>query len=587
LVEHANAGPSGWERPDAPLGTLIYRAGLVAKERLEEALAEGQRTGRRLGEVLLQKGWIDEKDLTRLLAGQRGLAFVSLRGRGFDAGVARLLPERVARTYNAMPIEIEDDELLVAVGDPTDDDAIAELRSALARDFELVVAVPTEIRGALDTVYAARAALDAAAPAAPAPAPAFESGLRLAAPAPVPLPEPAAPAPRLAAESDVAPPAPAEPSSVPSSDLRLASPPSGGGADLEAGPQPAWSAPPPVPDAETPVPPARPEQSFEGSSELRLAMPPQADAVPDAEPQPAPPAADAAPSPDPEPSAAGSSVERGREAPASEAEDLPERPAEPEPAPPRFEREAAPVAAWSVEQVSETASPRPDLGPVPRPVPAVVGAEPVQAASASPPGPDRDPAAAGEPATEPRPAEEPERAEFPPLPEASPRVEAASPEPGDRDSSHDRPSPSPDAPPHAATPLPSGVHPEQPTERHEDPSALGEPAAVEPPPSFSPVAPDAAAPTAADEPGGGAETSFRVVVRVDPAEDIVLSEFSAEAAAEEAARAFVARLADTDEWPLVGRSFVRPDRVLAVAIAEHRLSAEPAVRSGADAGDGD
>ena len=88
---------SRWERPDAPLGTLVYRAGLLSKEKLESALVEGRRTGKRLGEVLLQKGWIDEKDLARLVAGQKGVAFVSLRGRGFDAEVARRMEERIAR----------------------------------------------------------------------------------------------------------------------------------------------------------------------------------------------------------------------------------------------------------------------------------------------------------------------------------------------------------------------------------------------------------------------------------------------------------------------------------------------------------
>ncbi len=113
----------GWQRPDAPLGTLVYRAGLLSKEKLETALEEGQRTGRRLGEVLLQKGWIDEKDLARLLAGQKGLSFVSLHGRGFDPEVARLLSEQLCRFHNAMPVERNGDSVLVAVADPTDEAA--------------------------------------------------------------------------------------------------------------------------------------------------------------------------------------------------------------------------------------------------------------------------------------------------------------------------------------------------------------------------------------------------------------------------------------------------------------------------------
>ncbi|MBD0317376.1 MAG: hypothetical protein ICV71_02545 [Thermoleophilia bacterium] len=72
-MEHANSSFSGWEREDVPLETLIHRAGLVSKERLDEALAEGERTGRSLGDVLVEKGWIDDNDLARLVVRQNGL----------------------------------------------------------------------------------------------------------------------------------------------------------------------------------------------------------------------------------------------------------------------------------------------------------------------------------------------------------------------------------------------------------------------------------------------------------------------------------------------------------------------------------
>jgi hypothetical protein len=142
-----------WERPDAPLGTLVYRAGLLSKEKLESALVEGRRTGKRLGEVLLQKGWIDEKDLARLVAGQKGIAFVSLRGRGYDKEAARLLPERLCRGNDAIAIEDAGSQIVVAVADPTNDEAVAEVGEALGRQIELVVATASEIHDVLDEVF--------------------------------------------------------------------------------------------------------------------------------------------------------------------------------------------------------------------------------------------------------------------------------------------------------------------------------------------------------------------------------------------------------------------------------------------------
>ncbi len=166
---------SRWERPDAPLGTLVYRAGLLSKEKLESALVEGRRTGKRLGEVLLQKGWIDEKDLARLVAGQKGVAFVSLRGRGFDPEVAKRLEENLCRASDAVAVEDAGDHIVVAVADPTDDAVVAEVKSALGREVELVVATPSDIHEVLDEVFSTASSAPLAS----------DFALRLAEPAPV------------------------------------------------------------------------------------------------------------------------------------------------------------------------------------------------------------------------------------------------------------------------------------------------------------------------------------------------------------------------------------------------------------------
>ena len=72
-MEYENERFGGWKREDAPLATLIHGAGLVSKERLEEARAEGERTGRSLSDVLVQNGWLDENELARLVVRQNGL----------------------------------------------------------------------------------------------------------------------------------------------------------------------------------------------------------------------------------------------------------------------------------------------------------------------------------------------------------------------------------------------------------------------------------------------------------------------------------------------------------------------------------
>ena len=68
---------------DLPLGSLIVRDGIARPATVRDALVEAQETDRRLGEVMLQHGWIRERDLARLLAEQEKLEFID-DGAGGD-----------------------------------------------------------------------------------------------------------------------------------------------------------------------------------------------------------------------------------------------------------------------------------------------------------------------------------------------------------------------------------------------------------------------------------------------------------------------------------------------------------------------
>jgi hypothetical protein len=141
------------ERPDAPLGTLIFRAGLLPAETIENALEEGVKTGRRLGEILIERGLLQEEDLTRLLAGQKGLPFVSLRAEQIDPEATKMLSEDQARLFSALPIRFEEGLPLVAVADPTNDVLNRNIREALDQDVRFVVAGRTELNEVIGEAY--------------------------------------------------------------------------------------------------------------------------------------------------------------------------------------------------------------------------------------------------------------------------------------------------------------------------------------------------------------------------------------------------------------------------------------------------
>jgi hypothetical protein len=135
-----------------PLGTLVYRSGLMPLETVNKALAEAAESGRRLGEVLLDYG-LSERDLTRLLAAQHGQEFVDLTECPIDPDVALLLPRLVAETYCALPLLREGDCVLVAVPDADNASHLTRLREALHGPIRLVTAARSDIKDAIEWVH--------------------------------------------------------------------------------------------------------------------------------------------------------------------------------------------------------------------------------------------------------------------------------------------------------------------------------------------------------------------------------------------------------------------------------------------------
>jgi hypothetical protein len=161
------------QRPDAPLGTLIFRAGLVPADQLEDALEEGIKRGRRLGEILIERGLIDEADLARILAGQKGLRFVDLAETHPDPDAVALMAEEKARLYRALAIGFEDGLPLVVITDPTNDVVVREVTSAIGIEPRFAVAARSPLVEAISRAYGGThdAAAEEPRPAEP-PAPA-------------------------------------------------------------------------------------------------------------------------------------------------------------------------------------------------------------------------------------------------------------------------------------------------------------------------------------------------------------------------------------------------------------------------------
>jgi hypothetical protein len=163
-----------------PLGTLVYRSGLMSLEDVNRALSEAADSGRRLGEVLLQYG-LPERELTRLLAAQHGQEFVDLTEYPIDPSIAHELPRPAAEMYCALPLARDNDCTIVAVPDADNASHLTRLREAMHGPIRLVTAARSDIKDAIQRIHnpqgpitqlaLAEARGQTAAPVAPDPEP--------------------------------------------------------------------------------------------------------------------------------------------------------------------------------------------------------------------------------------------------------------------------------------------------------------------------------------------------------------------------------------------------------------------------------
>jgi type IV pilus assembly protein PilB len=146
------------ERRDAlRLGELLLESELVTTSRLEEALLQQSASGKRLGELLVELGAIDDFDLARVLSGRLGLPLADLRKDVPEEGAIALISESLARAHVAIPVRISDAGLQMAMADPQDDIATKELADAAGMPVIRMIAPPSDIRRAIDKSYRALA----------------------------------------------------------------------------------------------------------------------------------------------------------------------------------------------------------------------------------------------------------------------------------------------------------------------------------------------------------------------------------------------------------------------------------------------
>ena len=135
------------------LGELLVREGLITQDQLRKALLEQKNTGMRLGYNLVKLGFVEETEISKMLARQYRMPAVDLSRFEVDPKILKLLPPDVANKHTVLPLKREGRTLTVAIADPNNVTAIEDIKFITRCDVFPVIAGEYTLRNAIERYY--------------------------------------------------------------------------------------------------------------------------------------------------------------------------------------------------------------------------------------------------------------------------------------------------------------------------------------------------------------------------------------------------------------------------------------------------
>ena len=137
------------------IGQILVDLGFIDDDQLEMLLDEQQRNpGERLGKIAMDMGLLTDEQLALALAEQMGMQVIQLAEIEIPEDVISLVTEPMAQLYRVIPITLEGNVFTVATCDPQNLSIQDELRTFLGYDIRLVVATEREIEQSIGKYYA-------------------------------------------------------------------------------------------------------------------------------------------------------------------------------------------------------------------------------------------------------------------------------------------------------------------------------------------------------------------------------------------------------------------------------------------------
>jgi type IV pilus assembly protein PilB len=139
------------------IGQVLVDLGFIDEDQLWEILDEAKNNNQPTGQVAVSRGLITEEQLLQALAEQHALKVINLEEVKPQAEAITMVPETMATVYKVLPLTLRDNVLTIAIGDPGNLGALDDLRNLLGiGEVQCQLAPPKLIADAITKHYAGK-----------------------------------------------------------------------------------------------------------------------------------------------------------------------------------------------------------------------------------------------------------------------------------------------------------------------------------------------------------------------------------------------------------------------------------------------
>lgn len=148
-----------------PIGEVLKEYGYITEENIHEALMyqkTEQGAGKRLGVLLLELGFVSERQVLEALGKKLEYPLVDLDDYDIDADTVGKIPKQLASKYNAMLLSEKNNRFQIVMSDPLDFYAQEDIKQIVNAPLDIMLAETANVKKAIEYYYAEVSAKQAA-----------------------------------------------------------------------------------------------------------------------------------------------------------------------------------------------------------------------------------------------------------------------------------------------------------------------------------------------------------------------------------------------------------------------------------------